>query len=243
MTNRTLVATALGVLRNPGIWKIGFDLHGLGVTGQRYIMVAKAIEEGKIACEWVDKFVLKPGEKLPPGTVVGAVYDPDRNAMFFPREDYGSASIYEQTVILHEATHAIFDLFAKSGDDRVLAVEDESAAVLAQALYLRLCVADDPGTSMAIHRFAMSIDGPGENALKLADKMMADTGDFEKDKRTYFLRPDQTLKLRGAVAIEWGLVRETLPDGTVSDRTGVLSIYNGVVTCYSCWVQGTPTTR
>ena len=236
MTNRTLVATALSVLRKPGIWKIGFDLHGLCVTGQRLIMVAKAIEDGKIACEAVDRFVLKPGQTLAPGTKIGAVYDPDLNTMFFPREDYGKSSVYEQTVILHEATHAMFDLFAKTDDDRVLAVEDESAAVLAQALYLRVCADND---SMAIHRFAMMIDGPGETALKLADKMMADTGDFEKDKRTYFLRPDQTLKLRGAVAVEWNLVRETLPDGTVHDRTGQLSIYNGVVTCYACWVHGT----
>jgi hypothetical protein len=241
MTNRTLVSTALGVLREPGIWKIGFDLNGLCVTGQRYAMVAAAIEDGKIACEAVDRFPLKPGQKLPPGTKIGAVYDPDADTIYFPREDYGKSSGYEKTVILHEATHAIFDLFAKTGDDRVLAINDEAAAVLAQAHYLRLCA---PNDSQAIHRFSMMIDGPGELALKLVDKMMDDTGDFMKDRRTYFLRPEQTSKLRAAVATEWGLIRETQPDGTISDRTGELSIYNGVVTCYACWVQGRrPSTR
>jgi hypothetical protein len=235
MTNRTLANTASRVLRHSGIWKIGFELNGLCVTGQRYAIVAKAIEEGKIACEAVDKFTLKPGQTLAPGTKIGALYDPDVNTIFFPREDYGTSSVYEQTVILHEATHATFDLFANTNDDRVLAIDDESAAVLAQALYLRLCTDSD---STATHRFSMMIDGPGELALKLADRMMSETGDFEKDKRTYFLRAEQTLKLRAAVAQDWNLIKEVLPDGTVSDRTGVQSIYNGVVTCYSCWVLG-----
>jgi len=214
---------------------MGFDLNGLCATGVRYGMVAKAIEDGKIVCEAVDSFPLKPGQKLAPGTKIGALYDPDANTMFFPREDYGKANVYEQTVILHEATHATFDLFAKTTDDRVLGIEDESAAVLAQALYLRLCADSD---SMATHRFSMMINGPGELALKLVDKMMAETGDFVRDKRTYFLRPEQTLKLRAAVAEEWNLIKETLPDGTIEDRSGVLSIYNGVVSCYSCWVHG-----
>jgi hypothetical protein len=231
MSNPVLVNTALRVLRQSGIWKIAFDLHGLTVTGQRYAMVARAIADGKIACEAVDTMPVNAAQKLAPGTKVGALYNPDQNTIYFPREDYGKINIYEQTVIVHEATHAIFDLFAATSNDQVLAIEDESAAVLAQALFLRLCTNND---SVAIHRFSMMIDGPGDLALKLADRMMTETGDFEKDKRTYFLRSEQTAKLRAAVAQEWNLIK----DGD-SDRSGIVSIYNGVVACYSCWVHGT----
>jgi hypothetical protein len=235
MTNRVLVGTTLRILRNPGVWKIGFELGGLCVTGMRYSMVAKAIEDEKIACEAVDKLPLKPDHTLPPLTKILAQYDHETNTMVFPREDYGRASGYEQTVILHEATHAMFDLFAESDNDQVLAIDDESAAVLAQAHYMRLCGAND---YLTVHSFSMLIDGPGEHALKLVDQMIAETGGFERDKRVYFLRPTQTMKLRAAVAQEWGLIKQTFPDGSWSDRTGVLHIYNGVVPCYYCWVHG-----
>jgi hypothetical protein len=235
MTNRILANTASHILRRSGVWKIAFDLNGLTVTGQRYAMVAKAIDEGKIACEAVNQFQTNPGEKLPTDTKIGAQYIAEKNTMYFSREDYGTASAYEQSVVFHEATHALFDLFAKTTNDQTLAIDDESAAVLAQAHFFRLCADND---SVGIHRFSMQYDGPGDTALKLVDKMMAETGDFERDKRTYFLQPDQTLKLRNAVAQDWGFVKKMEPDGE-RDSTGTKYIYDGVVQCYSCWVHGT----
>jgi hypothetical protein len=232
MSSQILANTVVRILRQPGIWKIGFDLAGLCVTGQRYAMVAKAVAEGKIACEVVSKFKPQVGGNAP-GMVTLARYDADLNAMLFEREDFAANKVHEERVIVHEATHAIFDLFAKSADDRTLSINDESAAVLAEALYIRLC--DKPAGA-----FAMFIDGPQDEALKLADKMMAETGDFERDKRTYFLRAQQTQKLRDAVAKDWNFVRTVEPGGIISDRTGSQYIYNGVVRCYSCWVHGTP---
>jgi hypothetical protein len=235
MSNQTVVATALRVLRRPGIWNIGFDLHGLCVTGQRYAMVAKAIEEGAIKCEVAGKLDPDKGQVLAAGMAIAARYVPDVHTMFFRSEDFGSVSGYQQTQILHEATHAIFDLYAKGKDTRTLAVEDEAAAVLAAALYVRL-------TDVVAISFGNFIDGSEDEALKLADKLMAETGDFERDRRTYFLRPDQTKKLRDAVAQEWNFVRRVDPDGSITDSTGVQYIYNGVL-CQSCWAQGTPTRR
>ena len=231
MTNKTLVSTATRILRQPGIWNIGFDLDGLCVTGQRYAMVAKAIEDGKIECQVVDKFSRQGKDELAPGMVTVARYDADLNAMMFSRADYGSSNVREERTIVHEATHAIFDLFANSQDDRTLSIRDEAAAVLAEALYMRLC--DRNGGN-----FAMFIDGPQDEALKLADKMMAETGDFKRDRRTYFLKPQQTQKLRDAVAKDWNFTRTVEPGGIISDRTGSQYIYNGVVKCYSCWVHG-----
>jgi hypothetical protein len=232
MTNQKLANTVLRILRQPGIWKVGFDLGGLVVTGMRYSMVAKAIEEGKIECRVVNQFQSQVRDQLAQGMSTVARYDSDLNTMLFAREDYGSSKVSEETTIFHEATHAIFDLFANSQDDRTLAINDESAAVLAEALYLRLC--DKPPGN-----FTMFIDGPQDEALKLADKMMAETGDFERDRRTYFLRPPQTQKLRDAVAQDWHFVKFMGSDRYPTDSTGTQYIYNGVVRCYSCWVHGT----
>lgn len=229
MTNEKLQATVLTILRRPGVWKIGFQLGGLGVTGQRYAVVAKAIADGSIECQAVDKFESQGPDALAEGMVTVARYDIQKNAMLFPRADYGTSPM-EERAIFHEATHAMFDLFANSHDDRTLAIDDESAAVLAEALYLRLC--DRP-----IGGFAMMVDGSGQEALKLADKMMAETGDFEKDKRTYFLQPPQTQKLRDAVAEEWHYTKYIGSDGLPTDSTRVQYIYDGVVKCYSCWIH------
>src|SRR4030095_10804716 len=135
------------------------------------------IGDGTIACEAVDSFKPQVGG-LAPGMVTSARYDIDANTMLFSREDFGTSKVSEEITIVHEATHAIFDLFAKSKDDRTLSIDDESAAVLASALYIRLCD-KNPGN------FTMFIDGPEDEALKLADKMIAETGGFEKDKRTH----------------------------------------------------------
>ena len=66
MTNQTLAKTVARILRQPGIWKIGFDMHGLVVTGQRYAMVAKAVEDGSIECHVVNQFSSQGQGTLPP---------------------------------------------------------------------------------------------------------------------------------------------------------------------------------
>jgi hypothetical protein len=231
MTNQKLANTVLRILRQPGIWKMGFQLGGLVVTGMRYSMVAKAVADGSIECRAVDQFESQGRDALAPGMVTEARYKADLNAMLFSSENYGTTGkAREERTILHEATHAMFDLFANSQDERTLAIDDESAAVLAEALYIRLCD-KDPGN------FTMFIDGPQDEALKLADKMMAETGDFERDRRTYSLRPEQTQKLRNAVAQDWHFTQYMGSDGYLTDASGTQYIYNGVVKCYSCWAR------
>ena len=147
------------------------------MTGVRYSMVAKAIEDGKIECRVESDIKPKTKDELAPDTFIEAQYRAPQNAMVFPRESYGSV-VYEERTIFHEATHAIFDLFAASSNTQTLAIEDETAAVLAEAHYVRL-------SPRPTGNFAMMIDGRGERALKLVDRMMAKTGDFERDDRTY----------------------------------------------------------
>ena len=230
MGSQTLANTVIRILRQPFVQKIGFDLHGLTVTGMRYSLVAKAIEDGSIECKVESDIKPNSPDQLAAGTSIVAQYRASQNAMVFPRENYGSLGFEERT-IFHECTHAIFDLFASSSDDRTLAVEDESAAVLAEGHYVRLC-------PRPTGNFAMFIDGPGDKALKLVDKMMAETGNFERDKRTYKLAPAQTKELRDAVATDWHFVKFKDAQGFDTDSTGVQYIYDGVVKCYSCWVHG-----
>jgi len=231
MRSRKLANTVARILRQPGLRNMGFDLNGLCVTGQRFAMVAKAIADGSIACEAVDSFKPQVGP-LAPGMVTVARYDSDADTILFSRENYGTSEVREELNIVHEATHALFDLFARSKFDRRLSIDDESAAVLASALYIRLCN-KDPGT------FTILIDGPQDEALKLADSLMKETHGFAQN-RTYFLKPQQTEKLRTAVAQQWNLVK---PD---SNGPGTQYIYDGVknvVNCFPCWVHGTSQKR
>ncbi len=228
MSNPKLVSIVRSVINHPGIAKINFRINGQLVTGQRLRQVLSAIEQGRISCEAVNKFNLSPGQNMAPGNVMLALYDVDKDTIQFPREDYGMTNGFEKTVIVHETTHAIFDLFAKSTDDRVLGIDDESAAVMAQACYIRFCEVDD-----AIRRFTMMIDGPGELALKLVDKMIAQTERFHYTGIYDFSYQPGFEKFRQAVAQEWNLIKEVFPDGTFSDRTNVQTIYNGVL-CSSC---------
>jgi hypothetical protein len=228
MADRTIQETVLSVLSNPGVRKINFNLNGLIVAGHRYALVAALVRSGKIACEVVSQMPVKPGQAPPQGSIVGAMYDPDTNTMYFKRADYGNSGIAagkERGVILHEATHALFDVFARSGNDQVLGIDDESAAVLAQALYLRLC---EGGDNIAISNFRMAINGSGELALKLADTILA----ANAGERLFNLQPQQMTSFRNQVAVEWDLVKK----GN-SNRSGSMTIYDGVITCFACWGQ------
>lgn len=228
MANQTIKETVLSVLSNPGVRKINFNLNGLTVAGHRYALVAALVRSGKIACEIVSQMPVTPGQAPPEGSIVEAMYDSDTNTMYFKRADYGRSGIaagIERGVILHEATHALFDVFAKSGNDQVLGIDDESAAVLAQALYLKLC---ELGDMYAISNFKMLADGSGDLALKLADTILA----ANAGERLSNLQPQQMVSFRNRVAVEWNLVA----DGA-SDRSGAMSIYNGVITCFACWGQ------
>ena len=68
--------------------------------------------------------------------------------------------------------------------------------------------------------------------------MMQITGDFEKDRRTYFLTLAETASLREKVAQDWNFVKYTDSQGFKTDASGTQYIYDGVVSCYSCWASG-----
>jgi hypothetical protein len=206
MPNKVLAATVSKVLSHPAIWFINFEMNGLVVTGQRYRMVAQAVESGRITCE----VGVGQSKDIPSGSVTVALYDPDRDQFRFPYENFGAVGGREKLTIVHEATHAVFDLFSAK-ETRVLAIDDEAAACLSTALLSRISELSFGG--------GILIGSSTDEALKVADIILAETGDFQRDRRTYFVRPSTITKLRQAIAVDWNLL-----DG----RAGIVDIYNGV---------------
>ena len=206
MPSKILAATVSRVLSHPAIWYINFEMSGLVVTGQRYRMVAQAVESGRITCE----VGVEQSKDLPRGSVTVGLYVPEYDQFRFPYENFGSAAGSEKLTIVHEATHAIFDLFSAK-ETRVLAIDNETAACLSAALLSRISEMSFGG--------GMTIGGSTDEALKVADTILAETGDFLKDRRTYTVQPWTTTKLRHAIAVDWNLL-----DG----RAGIVDIFNGV---------------
>jgi hypothetical protein len=225
MTNETLVKTVTGILRQPGLMKLNFQLNGLLVTGERLGRVAQAVEQGLIVCDTLGNYDL-PKDEIPEGGVRDAHYTTKLNVMLFERQNYAASGLpSEETTIVHEATHAAFDLFAPSSKYAVLAIDDESSAVLAAALYLKLCKTW-PGSFAA--------DRPSSEAWDLADLVMSETDGFA-DKRTYVLKHDQTQKLRAAVAAQWGFIKKG-----PADNSRAKYVYDGVIKCVTCWEKTLP---
>jgi len=229
MPNEVLAKTVTRILRQPGVEKISFTLNALTVSGAQYGQVANAIDDGRITCELAASFEAAPGQ-LAPGTVIDAQYREKKNAMLFERQNFASTGlITEETSIVHEATHALFDLLTQKKGYRTLAIDDESAAFLAAALYIRRCGKNPKG-------WASFIDSPEYEALKLADQMIA----AEADGQPFPLGPQTTQKLRDAVAKQYRFVRSA--DGTADD-SGMKYVYDGVARCAAHGEQGRPVHR
>lgn len=193
-----LARTVLDVLQHPGIKAINFCLNDkLTVTGTRFGVVRKKILEGRITCT---VGVSQVG--VLEGSVARAQYVPGEgtadklapNQFRFPHENYGTDFGHEKVTIVHEATHAIFDVFMPG--DSALAIDNEAAAFLAAALFVR--------NSQYSFGGGLLIGGPEEEALHLADRMMTDMERFDYSG-TYMLWPSDLSRLRNAVAQEYGL--------------------------------------
>ena len=223
MGNETLKKTVSRILRTPGMEKIGFKLGSLVVTGQKIGQVAQAIEAGRIECLKVGELKAEGPVGLPKGNVVEARYKEELNAMLFLDEAYGTRPGEDRTVV-HEAVHAAFDLLAPKQNFKTLAVDDEAAAVLTEAIYIKVC--DRP-----LGGFKMVVDGPQDEAWKLAGLMSVATEDFAKGD-IYTLNPTQTDALRAAVAKDWGFIKVMDATGSgYTDNSTAQYIYNGMVKC------------
>ena len=208
MGSQVLAKTVADILRDATIQKVRFVLSGLWVFGFRYERVLDAVQKGNISCE----VGVPPNQHLPAGYAAKCRYDPDTHRLLFPRENYGLSPGTETFDIVHEATHASFDYFyGRRGGFYVSAIEDEAAAFLAQAIYSRI--------SPKLWSGVIFPGDPIEEALKVADKIMAIPGVFREDRPPYHVPPADLMALRGSIQTAYQFV---------GGAAGIQHVYNGV---------------
>jgi len=130
------------VLRGGEASRIRFTIPaggGLTINAARFRAVARAIENNHIQVKVVTTF--------PAG--VGALYHPDTNTIETPPL-LGRVS---DGLLLHECTHAAFDI----GHVGIVAVADEAAAYVVDALYFRMTGLQRPRWNAQLHALAGSV--------------------------------------------------------------------------------------
>jgi hypothetical protein len=208
-TNLELAQTVVKVLREAATLHLDFQYKDFGVTSMRYSVMADYVQQGRIACNvGVPKLAGYSAGSFARALCVpsaGNEENPPPDQIRLPRENYGEFSGREKMDIVHEATHAIHDVFLARS---VLAIEDEATARLAQALYIRK-------SANTFSLGGMLVDGPLDRALTLADRIISNN----VGNRTFQLHEPDVQMLKHAVALEYNYL-----DG----RAGILSVYDGV---------------
>lgn len=224
-TNGKLVSTVTQILWQPGLAGINFQLGGLMVAGSQFGRVAEAVGSGRIKCWTAEQFGSQGADELAPGMTVNARYEVKPNAMVFSSDSFGTGPGEDRTIV-HEAVHAAFDLDAPVGaktKTQTLSADDEAAAVLAVAFYIRLC-------SKPVGGFLMEADGPERPALALVDRLGVKPGGPLRP-RPYVLNIQDTQPIRTAVAAKWRFTTFIDSDGRFTDNTGAKYTYDGVPVC------------
>ena len=223
-TNRVLAATASGILRQPGLAMINFQFGGLNITGSNFARVADAIDAERIKCWTVKEFKSQGTDELAPGMIVNAQYQIKTNAMLFSSDDFGENPGEDRTIV-HEAVHAAFDLDAPLGaKTQTLSIDDEAAAVVAVAFYIRLC-------NKPVGAFKMDAGGPEEPALALIDRLAYRAGPTPTWRGPYLISPQDARPIRDGAARKWHFDKFKGKDGYDTDNSGALYTYDGVPVC------------
>lgn len=208
MANQVLTRTVSRILLDEAIQRVKFVLSGLTVHGFRYEMVAQAIVKGKISCE----VGVTPNPNLPADYNAECRYDPDHRQIRFPDEHYGSSPGTQTFNIVHEATHALFDVvYGKQGGFRTLAIDDEAAAFLAQALYSRF--------SPYLWNGPIPPGQPIYEALKVADKIRFVPNAFRGDSPPYHVADADLTNLRRSIQTAYKFL---------GGAAGIQYVYNGI---------------
>jgi hypothetical protein len=116
----SLADTVAAIFEGPRVARIHFRLGRLEISPQRLRGVGKAIKKGDIKVE------------VHTGKLLGAAYDPHDDTLMVP--DDKLASVVSQAGVLHEGVHALVDMYKCK---EVTVLNDEAAAYLAEAIYLR----------------------------------------------------------------------------------------------------------
>lgn len=223
-TNPRLASTVSGILRKPGLLAINFQFCGLKVTGSHFTRVADAVDSGRIKCWTVDEFKSQGKDELAPGMIVNAQYKIETNAMLFSSASFGTNDGEDRTIV-HEAVHAAFDLDAPIGKKtHTLSIDDESAAVVAVAFYIRLC-------NRPIGGFLMDAEGPEKPALALVDNAANRTGPMPTWPGPYIFSQHDTQAVRNGAAAKWHFDSFIGSDGLPANNSGAKYVYDGIPVC------------
>jgi hypothetical protein len=210
MSNQVLEGNVKKILTDAPITRINFELIGLRVISTSYKLVLDAIQARKISCD-VD---VTPNPNLPTGVRRVCRYEPASHQLLFPNDHYGSTSGSEKVNIVHEATHAMFDcIYGTRLGTQILAINDEAAAWLAQAVYFRK-------SPLLFWDGGPIVQGdPLEEAFKLVDKMVQSLGAFGSNGVTQSVPPTDAIPLQHSVATLYNFV---------GGAAGIKHVYFGV---------------
>lgn len=117
----SLASNVAAIFEGPQVARIHFRLGRLEVSPQRLRGVGQAIKKGNIKV-----VVAKTGKLL------SAAYSPHSDTLTLP--DDKLASVSSRAAVLHEGVHALVDMYKCK---EVTVLNDEAAAYLAEAIYLR----------------------------------------------------------------------------------------------------------
>ncbi len=189
--NPVLKNTVMSVLREQAAWSFNFQYNEFLVRGERYQTVVMLLSQDRITCE----IGVPQNDATSTGTKVVAKYDPNKHVFRFPSETYGSNSNLgdEKRTIVHEATHAMHDVFLQR---RCAALDDEATGWLAGALYTRLKDNLKPQNEIIKFTPPVEIGGAMDTSLKLADKILAAT----KFPEVAHLHDGDMVDLKAAIA-------------------------------------------
>lgn len=207
----------VAVLTQRCLEHVCFQYRGLAVIPHQYLGVAALVRSGKISCgvgvpqvggtgTGANRLVTRA--MYIPNAPAQAGLSPDlyrENQFRFPSDNYARfPEFHEMRNVVHEATHAIFDVYLRK---RCPAAHDELAANLAAALYALSSPYPIPD--------AILVGSAFDEALKLAVRVL----DENRGNRLYNVAPEMAASLERAVRAEWGLT------GGSAD---IVSVYNGV---------------
>lgn len=161
----------VGILGTGACNRIDFQINGVRIYWPRYFAVATALAPSPV-----------PGHGFRPLRVgvtnmvlAAAQYRQSDNTFLFPNTTYG-VTPFEQQTIVHEATHAAFDIF-RSG---MRSIDEEAAAYIAETLFARYSSEADtmvfttPGTGnelVGTHTAVPQIQSVTDAIRRVADEI------------------------------------------------------------------------
>src|SRR5262249_43238416 len=130
------------ILTDPDTLKMNFSFGTRKVDSKAFLKVSAMVQSGAIDVSFGGSSKTRLNRDR-----AKAEYDDDNDEFIFENADYGSSAILQQAVIVHEAVHAYFDYLGEG--KKFIGVDNEAAAYMAEAIYVRRKGLKVPAESVA----------------------------------------------------------------------------------------------